>query len=64
MLDKSLIVKPAGADCNFDCDYCFYLRKSELYPEVNLEGEPLHVPPSNGRPNFARAPCLPFSRGA
>ena len=34
MFDKSLIVKPAGADCNFDCDYCFYLKKSELYPEV------------------------------
>jgi len=34
MFDKSLIVKPAGADCNFDCDYCFYLRKSELYPEI------------------------------
>lgn len=32
MFDKSLIVKPAGADCNFNCDYCFYLNKSDLYP--------------------------------
>jgi len=34
VFDKSLIIKPAGADCNFDCDYCFYLKKSELYPDV------------------------------
>lgn len=28
----SLLVKPAGADCNLDCEYCFYLNKGELYP--------------------------------
>lgn len=22
----SLLIKPAGAECNLDCDYCFYLR--------------------------------------
>jgi len=32
--NKSLIIKPAGADCNLGCEYCFYLKKSELYPEV------------------------------
>ena len=28
----SLLVKPAGADCNLACTYCFYLRKGALYP--------------------------------
>jgi len=27
-----LLIKPAGADCNLRCDYCFYLRAHELYP--------------------------------
>ena len=30
----SLLVKPAGADCNFRCDYCFYLEKEQLYPNT------------------------------
>lgn len=30
----SLLVKPASADCNLRCDYCFYLDKSALYPET------------------------------
>ncbi|TVM19394.1 anaerobic sulfatase maturase [Oceanidesulfovibrio indonesiensis] len=29
----SLLIKPASADCNLRCDYCFYLDKSALYPE-------------------------------
>ncbi len=29
----SLLVKPASADCNLRCRYCFYLDRSELYPE-------------------------------
>ncbi|MCX7787535.1 MAG: anaerobic sulfatase maturase [Spirochaetes bacterium] len=28
----SLLIKPAGADCNLSCAYCFYLEKSSLYP--------------------------------
>jgi uncharacterized protein len=28
----SLLVKPASADCNLRCSYCFYLSKAELYP--------------------------------
>ncbi len=24
------MVKPGGARCNIDCDYCFYLHKTEL----------------------------------
>ncbi len=27
----SLLVKPAGADCNLRCGYCFYLEKGALY---------------------------------
>lgn len=32
---ESILVKPAGPDCNLGCKYCFYLDKSELYPETN-----------------------------
>ena len=28
----SLLIKPASADCNLHCDYCFYLDKKRLYP--------------------------------
>jgi uncharacterized protein len=27
----SLLIKPASADCNLACDYCFYRAKSSLY---------------------------------
>lgn len=30
----SLLVKPASADCNLRCAYCFYLDRSSLYPET------------------------------
>jgi uncharacterized protein len=30
----SLLIKPAGPDCNLHCHYCFYLKKSELFPET------------------------------
>jgi uncharacterized protein len=29
----SLLLKPASADCNLACTYCFYLPKAALYPE-------------------------------
>lgn len=29
----SLLIKPASADCNLRCSYCFYLEKSSLYPD-------------------------------
>lgn len=29
----SLLIKPSGPDCNLNCTYCFYLDKSELFPE-------------------------------
>jgi len=28
-----LLIKPVGADCNLRCDYCFYLRAEDLYPQ-------------------------------
>jgi uncharacterized protein len=31
-----LMAKPTGADCNLNCDYCFFLKKRELYPESNF----------------------------
>ena len=30
----SLLVKPASADCNLRCTYCFYLGKEAIYPNV------------------------------
>jgi uncharacterized protein len=32
----SLLIKPASADCNLRCDYCFYLIRSELYPDTKV----------------------------
>ena len=29
-----IFVKPAGALCNLDCHYCYYLQKEQLYPET------------------------------
>ena len=30
----SVLVKPAGADCNLNCSYCFYKDKGALYPDT------------------------------
>lgn len=30
----NLMVKPAGSLCNLDCNYCYYLDKSEIYSGV------------------------------
>lgn len=30
----SLLIKPAGPDCNLHCHYCFYLKKSEFFPDT------------------------------
>lgn len=31
---NSVLIKPAGPDCNLDCTYCFYLKKSDLFTET------------------------------
>lgn len=28
----SVLVKPSGPDCNFDCKYCFYLERAAQFP--------------------------------
>lgn len=28
---SSILIKPAGPSCNLQCDYCFYLKKHELF---------------------------------
>lgn len=30
----TLLIKPASADCNLRCEYCFYLEKCGIYPET------------------------------
>lgn len=30
---NSILVKPAGPDCNMACQYCFYLEKEALFPQ-------------------------------
>jgi uncharacterized protein len=30
---NSVLIKPAGPDCNLACQYCFYLEKAGLFPE-------------------------------
>ena len=36
----SLLIKPASADCNLNCRYCFYLEKKDIYPGHNLHRMP------------------------
>ena len=31
---NSVLIKPAGPDCNLNCRYCFYLKKSELFSQT------------------------------
>jgi len=32
----SILIKPAGPDCSMNCTYCFYLKKSELFPNSKV----------------------------
>ena len=36
MIPTSLLVKPTDARCNLACTYCFYSRKSSLYPRSTV----------------------------
>ena len=42
----SLLIKPAGPDCNLACSYCFYRDKSAVFPETpvhRMSGEVLEA---------------------
>lgn len=39
----SLLIKPAGADCNLRCGYCFYRDRASLYPETTRHRMPEEV---------------------
>jgi len=32
LLPFNVMIKPRGAICNLDCDYCYFLKKEHLYP--------------------------------
>lgn len=40
---SSLLIKPAGPDCNLACAYCFYRPAGALYPHARRPRMPLHV---------------------
>ena len=31
-----VMAKPTGAQCNLECDYCFFLKKDRLYPDSSF----------------------------
>lgn len=33
---ESVLIKPAGPDCNMTCRYCFYSCKAELFPQTKI----------------------------
>ena len=33
---NNLLIKPAGPDCNLDCEYCFYLEKEAFFPNTKV----------------------------
>jgi uncharacterized protein len=35
-----VMAKPTGAACNLNCDYCFFLKKKELYPGSDFQMSP------------------------
>ncbi|MBC7287772.1 MAG: radical SAM protein, partial [Armatimonadetes bacterium] len=39
----TLLIKPASADCNLRCEYCFYLPKAALYPQTTVHRMPDEV---------------------
>ncbi|MFO8056556.1 MAG: anaerobic sulfatase maturase [bacterium] len=41
---NSVLVKPAGPDCNLSCDYCFYTPKSSLFgPRPRMSEDTLEI---------------------
>ncbi len=39
----SILIKPAGPDCNLLCTYCFYLEKEALFPETKTHRMSLEI---------------------
>lgn len=39
----TLLIKPASADCNLRCEYCFYIDHLNFYPDGKIHRMPLHV---------------------
>lgn len=42
------MVKPSGAECNIDCEYCFYLHKQDLltqpkHPRMSMATLEMHI---------------------
>ena len=40
---QTILVKPAGPDCNMVCAYCFYLEKGDLFGEPSVHRMPENV---------------------
>ncbi|MEN8148804.1 MAG: anaerobic sulfatase maturase [Planctomycetota bacterium] len=40
---SSLLVKPAGADCNLDCEYCFFLDRDATVPAPRMAADVLEA---------------------
>lgn len=40
---NSILVKPAGPDCNMACRYCFYLEKAAIFSELKVHRMSLDV---------------------
>jgi uncharacterized protein len=40
---STILVKPAGPDCNMGCAYCFYLPKAKLFPDTPIHRMRLEV---------------------
>jgi uncharacterized protein len=36
LLAFHVMAKPTGAQCNLECDYCFFLKKDRLYPDSDF----------------------------
>jgi uncharacterized protein len=39
----SVLIKPAGPDCNLDCTYCFYLDRASQFPGAKVHRMSEHV---------------------
>ena len=54
--DFQIFVKPAGAVCNLDCQYCYYRDKRSLYPDAGVFRMPESLLEEYIVQHFAAAP--------